>query len=55
MACRMAAAPTAITPSTTPSLSLSGQVLGFLMSKEEGKIGGRGVGAELQQKPRGLL
>lgn len=39
--------PTAITPSTTPSLSQSGQVPGFLMSEEEGKTGGGG--AELQR------
>jgi len=35
--------PPAITPSAPPSLSLSGQVPGFLMSKEEGKAGGRGL------------
>lgn len=33
--------PIAITPSTTPSLSLSGQVPGFLMSEEEAKTGGK--------------
>lgn len=45
--------PTAITPSTTPSLSQSGQVPGFLMSEEEGKIGGWGLSCS--GEPRGLL